>query len=138
MGDFQEYLRPVDSLDSMASSIAEGEEEEEEKRERDSEGVAKALEQRERDSEAVARALEQREYRIRELIESERDYVTDLAQCVQYIQFMRQEVFYICAIQEGKPLFRYKLWRKGSILQTNDAEFYNSEQLFLLLCLFCL
>jgi hypothetical protein len=43
----------------------------------------------------VARALEQREYRIRELVESERDYVTDLAQCVQYIQFMRQEVFYI-------------------------------------------
>ncbi len=52
-------------------------------------------EKRERDSEAVARALEQREYRIRELVESERDYVTDLAQCVQYIQFMRQEVFYI-------------------------------------------
>jgi hypothetical protein len=47
-------------------------------------------EKRERDSEAVARALEQREYRIRELVESERDYVTDLAQCVQYIQFMRQ------------------------------------------------
>ncbi len=41
----------------------------------------------------MARALEQREYRIRELVESERDYVTDLAQCVQYIQFMRQEVF---------------------------------------------
>jgi hypothetical protein len=52
-------------------------------------------EKRDRDSEAVARALEQREYRIRELVESERDYVTDLAQCVQYIQFMRQEVFYI-------------------------------------------
>jgi hypothetical protein len=52
-------------------------------------------EKRERDSEAVARALEQREYRIRELVESERDYVTDLAQCVQYIQFMRQVDFYI-------------------------------------------
>jgi hypothetical protein len=39
-------------------------------------------------------------------------------------------------MQEGKPLFRYKLWGKGSILQTNDAEFYNSEQLFLLLCPF--
>jgi hypothetical protein len=42
-----------------------------------------------KDSELVARALEQREYRIRELVESERDYVTDLAQCVQYIHFMR-------------------------------------------------
>ncbi len=70
-------------------------------------------EKRERDSEAVARALEQREYRIRELVESERDYVTDLAQCVQYIQFMRQVDFYIFIIQEGKPIYSYKLWGKG-------------------------
>jgi hypothetical protein len=44
---------------------------------------------KERDKEVVARALEQREFRIRELVESERDYVADLAQCVQYIKFMR-------------------------------------------------
>jgi hypothetical protein len=44
---------------------------------------------KERDKEVVARALEQREYRIRELVESEQDYVADLAQCVQYIKFMR-------------------------------------------------
>ena len=77
---FQEYLQPVDSLDSMASSVIEtteeGDEEEEEGK-------------KERENEVVARSLEQREYRIRELVESERDYVTDLAQCVQYIKFMR-------------------------------------------------
>ena len=50
-------------------------------------------EKKERESEEMARSLEQREYRIRELVESERDYVTDLAQCVQYIQFMRQVLF---------------------------------------------
>ena len=44
---------------------------------------------KERENEVVARSLEQREYRIRELVESERDYVTDLAQCVQYMKFMR-------------------------------------------------
>ena len=38
----------------------------------------------------TTRALEQRTWRMRELIESEQDYVMDLAQCCQYIYYMRQ------------------------------------------------
>ena len=37
-----------------------------------------------------ARSLEQRQWRIHELVESEKDYVSDLAQCCQYIYYMRQ------------------------------------------------
>ena len=38
----------------------------------------------------AARSLEQREWRVHELVESEKDYVSDLAQCCQYIYYMRQ------------------------------------------------
>ena len=37
----------------------------------------------------ASRALEQRSWRVHELIESEKDYVSDLWQCCQYIYYMR-------------------------------------------------
>ncbi|XP_023330642.1 triple functional domain protein isoform X4 [Eurytemora carolleeae] len=42
------------------------------------------------EDEVAARALEQRGWRVRELVESEQDYVSDLAQCAQYIYYMRE------------------------------------------------
>ena len=42
------------------------------------------------EEEKRAKHMEQREYRVRELIESENDYVSDLGQCCQYIEFMRE------------------------------------------------
>jgi len=41
------------------------------------------------DKDVVSRSLEQRSWRLRELMESEHDYVNDLAQCCQYIYYMR-------------------------------------------------
>ena len=41
-------------------------------------------------SDSISKHLEQRDWRVRELIESENDYVSDLGQCCQYIEFMRE------------------------------------------------
>jgi hypothetical protein len=38
----------------------------------------------------VSKHIDQRDWRVRELIESENDYVHDLGQCCQYIQYMRE------------------------------------------------
>ena len=42
------------------------------------------------DDSVAARSIEQRGWRVSELIDSEKDYVSDLAQCCQYIYYMRQ------------------------------------------------
>ena len=42
------------------------------------------------DEEKRAKHMQQREFRVRELIESENDYVSDLGQCCRYIEFMRE------------------------------------------------
>lgn len=44
----------------------------------------------ETDPEVIEKITEQRLYRLQELLESERTYVEDLGQCVEYIKFMRQ------------------------------------------------
>ena len=38
---------------------------------------------------SVSKHLDQRQWRVRELIDSENDYVADLGQCCQYIHFMK-------------------------------------------------
>ncbi len=41
-------------------------------------------------SDSSSKHLEQRDWRVRELIDSENDYVSDLGQCCRYIEFMRE------------------------------------------------
>ena len=43
----------------------------------------------ESDPSEVSKAIEQRHFRLQELLESEKTYVQDLEQCVEYIKFMR-------------------------------------------------
>ena len=39
---------------------------------------------------SVDKAIQQRSYRLQELLESEKVYVKDLEQCVDYIKYMRE------------------------------------------------
>ena len=41
-------------------------------------------------ADSVDKAIQQRSYRLEELLESERVYVKDLEQCVDYIKYMRE------------------------------------------------
>ena len=41
-------------------------------------------------ADSVEKAIQERSYRLQELLDSERIYVTDLEHCCQYIQFMRE------------------------------------------------
>ena len=41
-------------------------------------------------ADSIDKAIQQRSYRLQELLESERVYVKDLEQCVDYIKYMRE------------------------------------------------